>query len=90
MKPTINNKKQTKVLRGPGFTLIELLVVISILALLSTVVIAGFSQNNRVKAVVLGTDLVISSVRSAQNGSLIRERYQVLPVCRMASQMNFI
>jgi prepilin-type N-terminal cleavage/methylation domain-containing protein len=62
--------KMTKHMNRRGFTLLELILAIAIVSVLTVMTIAGFSQGNKTRSVVLGTDTVISSIRTAQAASL--------------------
>jgi prepilin-type N-terminal cleavage/methylation domain-containing protein len=67
MKPKFM-KKVRKLIKG--FTLIELVVGVVIVAILSTVITAGFHQANKSKSLVLGVDIITSAIRTAQAKSL--------------------
>jgi prepilin-type N-terminal cleavage/methylation domain-containing protein len=53
-----------------GFTLIELMVTISILAFISTIILADFREGDRQKRVFLAADSVTNFFRQAQNYTL--------------------
>jgi prepilin-type N-terminal cleavage/methylation domain-containing protein len=63
MKIDTNTKDNTQ----NAFTLIELLVAMSIMAILATIVMTNFRVGQKLRSVQLGTDVIISALRSAQN-----------------------
>lgn len=75
MKKQNNNKNIKETLRSSayssawfsGFTLIEMMVVISIIALLSATVIAGYRSNGKQYALAQASQQVVSDLRWAQN-----------------------
>lgn len=62
----IKSKKQ----KSNGFTLIELLIAIAIMGILAAITLAGFHEGNKERAVVLGSDTIVTAIRTAQNYSL--------------------
>jgi prepilin-type N-terminal cleavage/methylation domain-containing protein len=59
-----------------GFTFVELVVALFIMATLSAIMVAGFNQGTKSRAVTLGGDVVSNSIRTAQNQS---QNPQVIP-----------
>ncbi|MBX4205130.1 MAG: type II secretion system GspH family protein [Candidatus Doudnabacteria bacterium] len=57
-------------IKQQAFSVIELVIAISIIAILTTIVMANFHDANKSKSVQLGADAIASAFRTAQENSL--------------------